>query len=217
MRLFLGKERQKGTHIDFFGGIWGSTRGPKRATLGQEKFSFNFFFPALTLWHKIITYKKLLRNNYFQKSTNFTRNLCEEVSQFPEDFEGAKSLEMIAKHISQGIIFAIISCQRVLEEMGVLIWGRVGGEARKGQEGVCGEVGGLNMFVGTRGRSSHYQGQISAQGILSRGGKPWKTNREKDHINNEMFFSPFMSLINREKLCVNREKIGTKNPPFFHR
>ena len=24
-----------------------------------------------------------------------------------------------------------------------------------------------------------------------------------------------MSLINREKLCVNREKIGTKNPPFF--
>ena len=29
--------------------------------------------------------------------------------------------------------------------------------------------------------------------------KPWKTNREKDHINNEMFFSPFASLINREK------------------
>ena len=28
---------------------------------------------------------------------------------------------------------------------------------------------------------------------------------------------PFMSLISREKLCVNREKIGTKNPPFFHR
>ena len=24
-----------------------------------------------------------------------------------------------------------------------------------------------------------------------------------------------MSLINREKLCVNREKIGAKNPPFF--
>ena len=47
-------------------------------------------------------------------------------------------------------------------------------------------------------------------------------NREKltvkKIINNEMFFfSPFMSLINREQLCVNREKIGTKNPPFFHR
>ena len=46
-------------------------------------------------------------------------------------------------------------------------------------------------------------------------------NREKltvkKSINNEMFFSPFMSLLNREKLCVNREKIGTTNPPFFHR
>ena len=46
-------------------------------------------------------------------------------------------------------------------------------------------------------------------------------NREKltvkKIINNEMFFSPFMSLISREKLCVNREKIGTQNPPFFHR
>ena len=35
-------------------------------------------------------------------------------------------------------------------------------------------------------------------------------NREKltviKIINNEMFFSPFMSLINREQLCVNRAK-----------
>ena len=30
-----------------------------------------------------------------------------------------------------------------------------------------------------------------------------------------MFFSPFMSLINREKLCVNREKLAPKNPPYF--
>ena len=46
-------------------------------------------------------------------------------------------------------------------------------------------------------------------------------NREKltvkKIINNEILFLPFMSLINREKLCVNREKIGTKNPPFLHR
>ena len=48
-------------------------------------------------------------------------------------------------------------------------------------------------------------------------------NREKltvkKIINSEMFFfSPFMSLINREKLCVSRDKIGTKNPgpAFFH-
>ena len=49
--------------------------------------------------------------------------------------------------------------------------------------------------------------------LFSRGGKPWKTNREKDHINNEMFFSPFASLINREKLCVNREKLA---PEIHH-
>ena len=42
-----------------------------------------------------------------------------------------------------------------------------------------------------------------------------KLTVKKDHLNNEMFFSPFMSLINREKLCVNREKIGTKTPPYF--
>ena len=39
-------------------------------------------------------------------------------------------------------------------------------------------------------------------------------NREKLTVKKSsttrFFFSPFMSLINREKLCVNREKIGTK-------
>ena len=37
-----------------------------------------------------------------------------------------------------------------------------------------------------------------------------------------MFFSPFASLINREKICANREKIGTQkatifSPLVFHR
>ena len=54
-------------------------------------------------------------------------------------------------------------------------------------------------------------------GVFARGGKPWKPNREKAHINNEMFFSPCASLINREKLCVNREKSAPKKPPFFQR
>ena len=47
-------------------------------------------------------------------------------------------------------------------------------------------------------------------------------NREKltvkKIINNEIFvfvFSPFMSLINREKLCVNREKSAPKIHHFF--
>ena len=56
----------------------------------------------------------------------------------------------------------------------------------------------------------------------SRGGaNREKTNREKDHQYRDVFISPFMSLINREKLCVNREKIGQKStifsPLVFHR
>ena len=50
-----------------------------------------------------------------------------------------------------------------------------------------------------------------------------KLTVKKTIINNEIFFSPFMSLINREKSAQtvkksapNREEIGTKNPPFFH-
>ena len=69
-----------------------------------------------------------------------------------------------------------------------------------------------------------------AKGLLSQGREkrfaPVQNGREGANrekltvqkiINDEMFFSLFMSLINREKLCVNRVKIGTKNPPFLHR
>ena len=44
-----------------------------------------------------------------------------------------------------------------------------------------------------------------------------KLTVKKTIIKNEMFFSPFMSLINREKLCVNREKSAPKIHHFFHR
>ena len=57
----------------------------------------------LTVWHKIITYEKLLWNSYFPKITNFTRNSVKNTF-FPGDFEGANSLEDYD---------AIISCQRV--------------------------------------------------------------------------------------------------------
>ena len=48
-------------------------------------------------------------------------------------------------------------------------------------------------------------------------------NREKLTVKKIILFcSPFMSLINREKLCINREKLcvnreksAPKNPPFF--
>ena len=44
----------------------------------------------MTLWHKIITYEKLLKNNYFWKITNLTRNSLQK-SFFPEDFRGTKA------------------------------------------------------------------------------------------------------------------------------
>ena len=60
--------------------------------------------------------KLLLTKNYskiiiFEKLRNFTRNF-QKKSFFPGDFESANSLK-IKKNNSQGIIFAIVSCQRV--------------------------------------------------------------------------------------------------------
>ena len=73
---------------------------------------WSFSEPAYTLWHKIITYKKLFWNSYFLKITNFTRNFL-KMSFFPGDFEGAKFLKNYENH-SQGIIFATISRRRVI-------------------------------------------------------------------------------------------------------
>ena len=60
--------------------------------------------------------------------------------------------------------------------------------------------------------------------VVSREGANREKLTVKKLIDNEMFFfSPFMSLTNREKSAQtvkqsapNREKIGAKNPPFFH-
>ena len=49
----------------------------------------------------------------------------------------------------------------------------------------------------------------------SRGGKPWKANPEKVHQITRCFFSPFTSLISREKLCVNRKKSAPRIHHFF--
>ena len=51
--------------------------------------------------------------------------------------------------------------------------------------------------------------------MMSREGANREKLTVKKIINNEMFFHRLCPFINREKLCVNREKIGTKNPPFF--
>ena len=57
---------------------------------------------------------------------------------------------------------------------------------------------------------------IFLQGDLCREGANREKLTVKKIINNEMFFfSPFMSLINREKLCVNREKSVPKIHHFF--
>ena len=37
-----GKERKRGTHINFFGGFWGQKGGPRQTVLGRKKFSLFF-------------------------------------------------------------------------------------------------------------------------------------------------------------------------------
>ena len=64
--------------------------------------------------------KLLLTKNYseiiiFGKITNLTRNSLKK-SLFPGNLESAKSLKNYEKNNSQGIVFVIISCQRVLFE-----------------------------------------------------------------------------------------------------
>ena len=61
--------------------------------------------------------KLLLTKNYFEiiifgKITNLTRN-SSKMSFFPGHFESSKALKNYKKKNSQGIIFVIISCQRV--------------------------------------------------------------------------------------------------------
>ena len=56
-----------------------------------------------------------------------------------------------------------------------------------------------------------------SEGTKTREGANREKLAAKKIINNEMFFffSPSMSLINREKLCVNREKSAPKIHHFF--
>ena len=61
-----------------------------------------------------------------------------------------------------------------------------------------------------------------AEFTLTREGVDREKLTVKKIINNEIFFSPFMSLINHEKLCVNREKDRHQkstvfSPLVFHR
>ena len=65
----------------------------------------------------------------FGKITNFARNFWKK-SFFPGDFEGANSLKN-SKNDSRGIIFVIISCQRVINlvTVPIAIFGALGWEA----------------------------------------------------------------------------------------
>ena len=51
--------------------------------------------------------------------------------------------------------------------------------------------------------------------LLREGVNREKANREKAHINNEMFFHRLRPLQTVKKLCVNREKIGTQKSHHF--
>ena len=65
-----------------------------------------------TLWHKIITYEKLFWNNYFEK-LRIPRVISGKSLSFLEILR-VQIPSKITKNNSQGIIFVIISCQRVL-------------------------------------------------------------------------------------------------------
>ena len=68
---------------------------------------------AYTLWHKIITYEKLFWNNYFRKKLRISRVIPWKYLSFL-DISRAQKPSEITKNNSQGIIFVIISCQRVI-------------------------------------------------------------------------------------------------------
>ena len=95
MCLISWERTQKGTHMNFFGGIFGSKRGPKRAIFGPRKFSL-LFFPALYLLQDnfknhvcsattgdvIIAYSQLWQNYLIN---HFQAKVCKELrEQFPE-------------------------------------------------------------------------------------------------------------------------------------
>ena len=94
---------------------------PDAAAPGVAKMSLPFlaFFWFGTwmtnLMHKIITCEKWFKNSYFWKIANFTRNFSKMSFFFsPGDLEGAISLKITRKKTnSQGVIFVIISSQRV--------------------------------------------------------------------------------------------------------
>ena len=65
---------------------------------------------------KLLLMKKKL-NKYFWKITNFTRNFSGKSLSFPEIVR-VQIPAKITKNNSRGIIFVIISCQRVLRAMG---------------------------------------------------------------------------------------------------
>ena len=79
----------------------------------------------VTLWHKIITYEKLFWNNNFGK-LRISRVIPWKCLSFL-DISRARNASTIMKNNSQGIIFVIISCQRVLDLQCVNGRGRFGG------------------------------------------------------------------------------------------
>ena len=61
---------------------------------------------------QMLTYEKLLSNNYLGKIMNFMRNFSMKMSPFPGDFEGARPLKNSEKINYRIINFVNVSCQR---------------------------------------------------------------------------------------------------------
>ena len=81
----------------------GPTTWPLRVVLSGNSY---------TLWHKIVTYEKLFWNKYFRTKLRISRVIPWKWLSFL-DILRAQSPSKITKKNSQGIIFAIVSCQRV--------------------------------------------------------------------------------------------------------
>ena len=96
--------------------VW---RHPKLHCTRRPEVSHCTFWHKLTLWHKIITLEKSFWNSYFRTIDESHGYYFLKCLPFL-DISRAQSPSKITKNNSQGIIFVIISCQRVLLKKNIL-------------------------------------------------------------------------------------------------
>ena len=173
-----------------------------------------FFFPVfqgIFGVHKMITYEEL-HWNLFLKITNFTRNFLKK-SFFPGDFELSSVIRasQFARFVRIGWFARIGNSSDSCESA----W-----RAKKNRGFKC------EWFARIDSRESHCESPVPLRfwgykirqkctknpslGLCSRGGKPWKTNREKDHQITRCFFHRLLEEPKGHPPKGHREKINFK-------